>query len=359
MSNFNYQPEAPKPQAPSFGLGLAASAGMGLVDNVSNLIFGKAIQKQQLEGQRKSLQQQNESALDLWNKTNYEAQKAHMENAGLNPGLLYGMSGGGGATTGGAAPIPQGAGIPNSVMQQGMALMNMKLMDAQIGNLNSQANKNNVEATKTAGVDTDLAKANVARINELTELAKEQTKNVRSQTALNDLNILNQRLEYDYKYRTLEDRIEQVSIATKHAREALKMIEDDAEILDATKDELIAQTYANLVKTRTETAYMQKGIEIGDQTIKESKARVEKILYDKLVDNYYVQSDKWAKSMDEILTEIQKENRDLTDQEKVIIEQSGRSLEGLLFRYAPTKRPKPIRGFGSGKTPAPVSRKMY
>ena len=38
----------------------------------------------------------------MWNYTNYENQKKHLEAAGLNPALLYGMSGGGGATAAGA-----------------------------------------------------------------------------------------------------------------------------------------------------------------------------------------------------------------------------------------------------------------
>ena len=46
---------------------------------------------------------------EMWNYTNYENQKRHLENAGLNPALLYGMSGGGGATATGAQGM--GAGI--------------------------------------------------------------------------------------------------------------------------------------------------------------------------------------------------------------------------------------------------------
>ena len=35
---------------------------------------------------------------DMWDYTNYENQVAHLEAAGLNPALLYGQGGGGGAT---------------------------------------------------------------------------------------------------------------------------------------------------------------------------------------------------------------------------------------------------------------------
>ena len=46
---------------------------------------------------------------EIWDYTNYENQKRHLKNAGLNPALLYGMSGGGGATAAGAQGM--GAGI--------------------------------------------------------------------------------------------------------------------------------------------------------------------------------------------------------------------------------------------------------
>ena len=46
---------------------------------------------------------------EMWDYTNYENQKKHLGAAGLNPALLYGMSGGGGATAAGAQGM--GAGI--------------------------------------------------------------------------------------------------------------------------------------------------------------------------------------------------------------------------------------------------------
>ena len=36
----------------------------------------------------------------MWKDTNYSAQMEELKKAGLNPGLLYGMSGGGATTIG-------------------------------------------------------------------------------------------------------------------------------------------------------------------------------------------------------------------------------------------------------------------
>jgi hypothetical protein len=40
---------------------------------------------------------------EMWDYTNYENQVKHLEAAGLNPALLYGQGGGGGASTAGGA----------------------------------------------------------------------------------------------------------------------------------------------------------------------------------------------------------------------------------------------------------------
>ena len=39
--------------------------------------------------------------LEMWNSTNYEQQRAHMENAGLSAALMYGGSGAGSTSTAG------------------------------------------------------------------------------------------------------------------------------------------------------------------------------------------------------------------------------------------------------------------
>ena len=57
---------------------------------------------QQTEAQSKLMKQSKDQQLAMWNATNYEAQTAHLEAAGLNPALMYGAGGGGGSTTPGS-----------------------------------------------------------------------------------------------------------------------------------------------------------------------------------------------------------------------------------------------------------------
>lgn len=82
---------------------------------------------------------------EMWDYTNYENQKRHLEAAGLNPALLYGMSGGGGATAAGAQGLSAGiaSGHEMGIKQQGRG------MGLQAAAIASQIDLNNSQAEKT------------------------------------------------------------------------------------------------------------------------------------------------------------------------------------------------------------------
>ena len=65
--------------------------------------------QKQYEYNEKTAENNQKRNKEMWDYTNYENQVKHAQNAGLNPALLYGMSGGGGATAAGAQGM--GAGI--------------------------------------------------------------------------------------------------------------------------------------------------------------------------------------------------------------------------------------------------------
>jgi len=97
----------------------------------------------QLQNQQQLNKQGQEMQLDTWKKTNYSAQMQEMKQAGLNPALMYGMSGGGGATTGsqgggsaqsGSAPTPQPMDI-GMMIQAALAAAEIKLKEAQTENV--------------------------------------------------------------------------------------------------------------------------------------------------------------------------------------------------------------------------------
>lgn len=94
--------------------------------------------------------------LEMWNSTNFEQQRAHMENAGLSVGLMYGGGGQGAVSQGGQATQPSG---PTSnpvamalqyqqIEQQNEAIKSQTMLNQ------AEAAKALAEAKKTGGVDT-------------------------------------------------------------------------------------------------------------------------------------------------------------------------------------------------------------
>lgn len=134
----------------------AIGAGMGMVFAGANdkrqYTQQKKLQDLQIRGNKEMADYNKGLALDMWNETNAKAQRKHLEDAGLNVGLMYNGSGAGGATSsaGGGGSVsgamaPSGSG---SEAQLGLTqIAQLKLMEAQ-------TNKTNAEAEKIAGVDT-------------------------------------------------------------------------------------------------------------------------------------------------------------------------------------------------------------
>tara|TARA_B110000977_G_scaffold197660_1_gene280761 strand:+ start:168 stop:929 length:762 start_codon:yes stop_codon:yes gene_type:complete len=121
-------------------------SGVGAGSSLLGMFSNNTNQKRQY-GQSKNLmglqnqyqrglnQQGHDLQMDMWNKTNYGAQIEHMKNAGLNPALMYGMSGGGGSTTGSQGGGSQSMGgveqQKNMGIEGAMAMAQMELMKAQ------------------------------------------------------------------------------------------------------------------------------------------------------------------------------------------------------------------------------------
>lgn len=133
----------------------------------------QALTGQQVNAQKELAQYQQDLGLDMWNKTNYKAQVDHLKQAGLNPALLYGKGGGGGATVGmgintgvngGQAANAAATQQANTATQQQMAMMGaqLKLLEAQTKNIEADtANK------PIAGREGEARAASIEFQNEL------------------------------------------------------------------------------------------------------------------------------------------------------------------------------------------------
>lgn len=114
---------------------------------------------------------------ELWDYTNYENQRKHLENAGLNAALLYGQSGGGGVSAGGAQGQPAGiaSGHEAGLALQGMGVgVNMANVMSQTRLNEALAGKADEEAKKMGGADTKFTEAQTEYYKELKLLTGDQ-----------------------------------------------------------------------------------------------------------------------------------------------------------------------------------------
>ena len=134
----------------SFGLQLGQSAAGGLlgialggIQNNQQYNLQERLQGLQIKGQKQMADYNLQKQLELWNATNYSAQVEQLKKAGLNPGMIYGMGGGGGSTTA-AQPGNVSGGNASKADIQGimMSAAQMGLMKAQKENIEADTNLN-------------------------------------------------------------------------------------------------------------------------------------------------------------------------------------------------------------------------
>ena len=111
----------------------AASAGMGLLlekhEDQRQLEQQQKLQDIQIQGQQAMGEFNQGLAKQMWDYTNYENQMKHIEAAGLNPALMYGMGGGGGVTANTPTGNVTGAQAPSGT---GHEVQDMAGMGLQI-----------------------------------------------------------------------------------------------------------------------------------------------------------------------------------------------------------------------------------
>ncbi len=135
-------------------------AGANVAGNLMGMIGAKRREKRQVKNQKKLMDHQkgnqerlNEQGqrlqMQTWKETNYPAQVEMMKEAGLNPGLLMGGSGGGGATATaggqGGGSASSGAASQGNPMELGAAMQAVTTAGT-LALQKAQARKTNAEA---------------------------------------------------------------------------------------------------------------------------------------------------------------------------------------------------------------------
>lgn len=248
--------------------GIGAVAGMGL-SMLDDALFGNKRRKQQLEQQQKLTDMQvagNKELMDLghkqqmqmWEDTNYAAQREQLRKAGLNPAMIYG-GGGEGGTTGAGAVGSASAGTAEGevsrkmadTQQQAMGLQlrkekaEIKVMEAQAENLKAEAKKKGgVDTEKTEWEITNLQEAN-RKMSEEIEAVRQETKNKQVVRASYLLENSLKEMQNKIVAETMEQSIWSIKNNALKAGVELDNLLTDREIKNSTKEAIIETVKTN------------------------------------------------------------------------------------------------------------------
>ena len=187
------------------------TAGGGIFGSISAKKQQKRAHAYNLEYMDKQFEQNKEAAAinqgyakEMWDYTSFENQRKHMEAANLNPALMYGMGGAAGGSASGSGTVGGGGSLPgtnpvSAGAQAGGMSIQGAMMFSEIAKNFAQASKDEAEAEKKKGVDTEEAKARINLINKQTEVEEE----VRQLTAANYFKVLKEQDEVWQRARLL------------------------------------------------------------------------------------------------------------------------------------------------------------
>lgn len=253
--------------------------------------YNKNIMALQNQYQQQAAAQSQQYAKEYWDYTNAENQVAHLKNAGLNIGLMYGQSGAGGMGASGgahqAAPEqPQGNPVAMALQTQQIE-QQRRMNDAQIALAEAQARKADEEAKKIGGVDIEEAYKRIeemsANIENLVADKKLKEADAELTKARKETENTIQRLNEANEALSRADISKAFAVATYYSEAAHKMYwefqreklgyEYDKETL---QDRIDAAYYMNC-QVIALTAKYRKDIEIGDAQINQLVAAAKEL----------------------------------------------------------------------------------
>lgn len=240
--------------------GNAVGAGMGLllqgINNKAQLKQQQKLTDQQVAAQKQMAMFNREQQMQLWNDTNYSAQKEQMKKAGLSPGLMYGTSGGG-ATTANASPgsvsAPQ-AGKNQESLGMGLQMGQAAMMAAQIDLLKAQ---------------TEKTKAEIPNVPLTGENIKATTGNIKADTEIKKITASIESSREEIIQKTQNAAIAQALTQLRSATAEMDMLERNNQISAATKQQQIDKIKADLAGTLAENSLKDSGTNLNKERIRE------------------------------------------------------------------------------------------
>lgn len=295
--------------------GAAAQTSGGIVGT----IFGKANDRRQLRQQQKlnDMQMQGNMQMmkfgkdldyEMWKKTGFTGQMEQIKEAGLSPGLIYGMGGASGTTTGGNAPGVSGGNAPSgggeNVAMAGQ-MQQLALLDAQRRNLDANTNLTNKTADNK-GIEGENIEASTMSILQGVKNQKAQETKTKIES---DILTIEKRI----KGETADDAIQLASWTEQQAGNEVEKLYRENIISKATMAQAVDQIKANLAATilhnemtKAQTENIKQQTQVGIAQVKEI---IQKMVISMREDgrNVYGQNlDATQKSHDQWVNDIQK-----------------------------------------------------
>lgn len=235
----------------------------------------KKLQEMQIAGSKEMGEFNQGLALEMWDKTNYAAQRQQMEKAGLNVGLMYGQGGPGGTTqtpTGSVSGqmAASGQGEIAAGAQLGLDMASQK---AQIDLMKAQTEKTSVEAAKTAGVDTQEAESRIKAM-------AQQTQNAEIQNQILKWDEVMKGIEADILGKTIGAIVQQTKASSDLVVEQVQQAKTQNKITSQTADELIKQAKQESARKALEMSVMKVQMEALGAGITRTEAETAKIKQD-------------------------------------------------------------------------------
>lgn len=275
--------------------------------------YNKNIMALQNQYQQQAAAQSQQYAKDYWDYTNAENQVAHLKNAGLNIGLMYGQSGAGGMGASGgahqAAPEqPQGNPVAMALQTQQIE-QQRRMNDAQIALAEAQARKADEEAKKIGGVDIEEAYKRIeemsANIENLIADKKLKEANEELAKAKKATEGTIQRLNESKEALSRAEISKAFAVATYYSETAHKVYwEFQREKLgyqydkETLQDRIDATYYMNC-QVIALTAKYKKDIEVGDAQIKQLVAAAKEL--NALADKHDWDKETYRKQVEEMI----------------------------------------------------------
>ena len=266
-----------------------------------------------------------------------------MEEAGLNPALMYGQAGPGGSTMAVGAGNASGSQASDEMAQkqaatqlQGMGLQGA-MIASQIQVNQAQAEKLKAEAKKSLGVDTELAKRQIDNITEDIANKSVQRTGMILQNNYDEIRNEIREATAGSEIRSMDFLAKQTAKNLEKLNREIESMDIDIEIKNKTKEAII------------ESAELQNEQIMADILVKESQGRLNDTSAKTLVQQIGINLSQLGTNIDKNaiereMNEILRENN-ITTAGTNAISSLTNIIVGTLMLRAAGGRPKTIKGF--------------